>query len=277
MCFDVESRKVLNFGYITFAPLTNFNQINMKKLLCLFGALALVLTSCSSDDSSSSSDLVLLKKTVITSPEGDKATVNFKYDGNKIVSVTDDTGFFNLYYTYTGDLITKIDYKLPNGKSEQVNTFTYTNDGKLSTFLRVEYEEEEGVAVLRGYKEVYTYNADGTISVKGYSGSDVSQTVASGTATIKFVNGEVSEIISSNSPNHKYTYDNKNNPTKNILGMDKIAFVDGEANGVKFNILTDTSDGNLWTNSTFTYNEQGYPTKEVDNGSDSLGTTEYFY
>lgn len=249
----------------------------MKKLLCLFGALALVLTSCSSDDSSSSSDLVLLKKTVITNPDGDKATINYKYDGNKIVSATDDTGFFNLHYTYTGDLITKIDFKLPNGKSEQVNTFTYTSDGKLSNFVRVEYEYEEGLAVLRGYKEVYTYNTDGTISVKGYSGSDVLQNVPSGTATIKFVNGEVSEITSTNSPDHKYTYDNKNNATKNILGMDKIAFVDGEANGVKFNILTDTADGDLWGNSTFTYNDQGYPTKEVNTGSDSLGTTEYFY
>lgn len=248
----------------------------MKKILSLIGALTLLLTSCSSDDSSDSG-LVLLKKTVITNSDGEKATINYKYDGNKIVSATDDSGFFNLHYTYTGDLITKIDFKLPNGKSEQVNTFTYTADGKLSTFLRVEYEDEDGEAVLKGYKEVYTYNADGTISVKGYSGSDVSQTVASGTATIKFVNGEVSEIISSNSPDHKYTYDDKNNPTKNILGMDKIAFVDGEGNGVKFNILTDSADGVLWTNSTFTYNENGYPIKEVDNGEDSLGTSEYFY
>lgn len=248
----------------------------MKKILCLFGALTLLLTSCSSDDSSDS-DSVLLKKTVITSLEGDKTTINYKYDGNKIVSAIDDSGFLNLHYTYTGDLITKIDFKLPNGKSEQVHTFEYTTDGKLSTFVRVEYQDEDGEPVLKGYKEVYTYNTDGTISVKGYSGNHVSQTVASGTATIKFVNGEVSEIISSNSPNHKYTYDDKNNPAKNILGMDKIAFVDGEGNGVKFNILTDTSGGNLWTNSTFTYNDKGYPTKEVDTGSDSLGTSEYFY
>ncbi|TDW44260.1 hypothetical protein EV144_1099 [Flavobacterium sp. 270] len=249
----------------------------MKKILCLFGALTLLLTSCSSDDSSSSSDLVLLKKTVITSPEGDKATINYKYDGNKIVSAIDDSGFFNLNYTYTGDLITKIDFKLPNGKSEQVNTFTYTADGKLSTFVRVEYEVEDGNSVLRGYKEVYTYNTDGTISVKGYSGNDISQTIASGTGTVKFVNGEVSEITSTNSPTHKYTYDTKNNPAKNILGMDKIAFADGEGNGIKFNILTDTAGSSMWTNSTFTYNDQGYPTKEVDKGTESLGTSEYFY
>ncbi|MDQ6527640.1 hypothetical protein [Flavobacterium sp. LHD-85] len=246
----------------------------MKKILCLFGALTLLLTSCSSDDSSSdSSSNVLLKKIVITNSDGEKFTTNFKYDGNKIVSAIDDSGEANLYYTYTGDLITKIEFKYPDGTIDQINTFTYNAEGKLTTFVRVEPNMDWG------HKEVYTYNADGTISVKSYSGDSETQTGEGVTSTIKFVNGEVSEIlaITANQPDHKYTYDNKNNPTKNILGMDKIAFVDGEGNGVKFNILTDSADGDLWGNSTFTYNDQGYPTKEVNTGSDSVGNTEYFY
>ncbi len=244
----------------------------MKKILCLFGALTLLLTSCSSEDSPSS-DLVLLKKNVITTPEGDKITVNYKYDGNKIVSTTDDSGDVGLYYTYTGDLITKIEFKYADGTVDQINTFSYNAEGKLTTFVRVEPNMDWG------HKEVYTYNADGTVTAQSFSGDGTTQTLEGTTNTIKFVNGEVSEIISEDASweNHKYTYDNKNNPTKNILGMDKIAFVDGEGNGVKFNILTDTSEGDLWTNSTFTYNENGYPVKEVDTGSDSLGTIEYFY
>ncbi|WP_035651894.1 hypothetical protein [Flavobacterium sp. ASV13] len=242
----------------------------MKKILCLFGALTLLLTSCSSDDSSSNSGL--LKKTVITAPDGDKYTISYKYDGNKIVSAIDDSGDVSLYYTYTGDLITKIEFKNPDGTIDQINNFSYNAEGKLTTFVRVEPNMDWG------HKEVYTYNADGTVTAQSYSGDGTTQTNKGTSNTIKFVNGEVSEIVSSASwENHKYTYDNKNNPTKNILGMDKIAFVDGEGNGVKFNILTDTSEGDLWTNSTFTYNEQGYPTKEVDKGSDSLGTSEYFY
>ncbi|KAF2337720.1 hypothetical protein [Flavobacterium ginsenosidimutans] len=244
----------------------------MKKILCLFGALTLLLTSCSSEDSPSS-DLVLLKKNVITTPEGDKITVNYKYDGNKIVSTTDDSGDVGLYYTYTGDLITKIEFKYADGTVDQINTFSYNAEGKLTTFVRVEPNMDWG------HKEVYTYNADGTVTAQSFSGDGTTQTLEGTTNTIKFVNGEVSEIISEDASweNHKYTYDNKNNPTKNILGMDKIAFVDGEGNGVKFNILTDTSEGDLWTNSTFTYNENGYPVKEVNTGSDSLGTIEYFY
>ncbi|MBE8725845.1 hypothetical protein [Flavobacterium hungaricum] len=245
----------------------------MKKILCLFGALTLVLTSCSSDDSSSeSSDNVLLKKTIITNSDGEKTTINYKYDGNKIVSAIDDSGDSNMYYTYTGDLITKIEYKYPDGTIDQINTYSYNAEGKLTTFLRVDPEMDWG------NKEVYTYNTDGTITAQAYSGDSKTQTLKGTVNTIKFINGEVSEIVSAASwENHKYTYDDKNNPEKNILGMDKIAFVDGEANGVKFNILTDTSEGDLWTNSTFTYNDKGYPTKEVDKGSDSLGTSEYFY
>lgn len=242
----------------------------MKKILCLFGALTLLLSSCSSDDSSSNSGL--LKKTVITTPDGDKYTINYKYDGNKIISAIDDSGDVSLYYTYTGDLITKIEFKNPDGTIDQINNFSYNAEGKLITFVRVEPNMNWG------HKEVYTYNTDGTITAQSYSGNSTTQTSKGTSNTIKFVNGEVSEIVSSASwENHKYTYDNKNNPTKNILGMDKIAFVDGEGNGVKFNILTDTSEGDLWTNSTFTYDDQGYPTKEVDKGSDSLGTSEYFY
>lgn len=243
----------------------------MKKILCLFGVLAMMLASCSSDDeSSASSDLVLLKKTITTDSDGEKITTIFKYDGNKIVSMTDG-GEFNLYYTYEGDLITKIEFKLPNGTVEQINTYKYT-DGKLSTFIRVDPLEDWGD------KEVYTYNADGTVSAQSYSGDSESQTTKGEMNTIKFVNGEVSEITSPSSwEEHAYTYDTKNNPLKNVLGLDKIAFVDGEADGINRNILTDTSEGDLWKNSTYTYNENGYPVKDVDTGSDSSGTTEFFY
>ncbi|MFB3386546.1 hypothetical protein [Flavobacterium sp. LAR06] len=244
----------------------------MKKILCLFSALTLLLTSCSSDDSSSSdSDAILLKKVVLTGTGG-KTTVNYTYDGNKIVSVIDDAKEINMHYTYTGDLITKIEFKLPDGTVEQTNTFTYT-DGKLATFLRVEYDNDE----LRGYKEVYTFNSNGTISVQSYSGDDKTQTDASGTSTITFANGDVSEITSTNSPDHKYVYDSKNNAAKNILGLDKISFVDGEGTGVFHNEISDTADGDVWSTYSYKYNEAGYPETSIDNVEGDDYTSEYFY
>jgi hypothetical protein len=244
----------------------------MKKILCLFGALTLLLSSCSSDDSPSSSDSVLLKKVVLTSSEG-KTTVNYKYDGNKIVSVIDDSGEVNLYYTYTGDVITKIEFKLPNGSTEQVNTFSYGTDGKLATFVRVEFDEDD----FKGYKEVYTYNANGTISVKAYNGDDKTQTNATGTSTITFVSGDVSEVTSTNSPNRKYVYDDKNNSAKNVLGLDKISFVDGEGTGVFHNEVTETTDGKVSATYNYTYNSVGYPEKSSDKIDGFSYTSEYFY
>jgi hypothetical protein len=245
----------------------------MKKILCLFGALSLLLTSCSSDDNESNdnTDAVLLKKTIITDSEGDAVTSIYTYDGNKIVSIVDDSGDVNEYYTYTGNLITKLEYRFPDGSIDQINTYTYNAEGKLVTFVRTQTNYV--------HKEVFTYNADGTVTAESYSGDSESELMEGTVNTIKFVNGEVSEIISPDASNeeHVYTYDTKNNPMKNVIGMDKIAFIDGEGNGVKFNILTDTSEDELWTNSTFTYNDNGYPTKEVDTGTDSLGNTEFFY
>jgi len=244
----------------------------MKKILCLFGALTILLSSCSSDDSSNASDSVLLKKVVLTGTEG-KSTVNYKYDGNKLVSVIDDSGEINMHYTYTGSSITKIEFKLPDGSVEQTNTFTYGTDGKLATFLRVELDNDE----LRGYKEVYTYNANGTVSVKSYGGDDKTQTDASGTATITFINGDVSEVTSTNSPNHKYVYDAKNNAAKNVLGLDKISFVDGEGTGVFHNEVSDTSGETVWSTYSYTYNSAGYPEKSVDDVEGLKYTSEYFY
>lgn len=246
----------------------------MKKILCLFSAFTLVLiSSCSSDDSSSESndDLVLLKKTITTDSDGNKVTTNYKFNGNKIVSTIDDSGELELYYTYTGDLITKLEYKFPDGSLDQINLFTYNSEGKLATAVRIDPEMEWG------NKEVFTYNEDGSVSVIEYIGDDETQTQENATRTIKFLAGEVSEITSTNSPNHKYVYDTKNNPLKNVLGFDKIAFIDAEADGVLHNTISDTSEGEVLYNYVFTYNSNGYPVKsdEIDDGETS--STEYFY
>lgn len=242
----------------------------MKKLLLLFGALALSLTSCSSDDSpsdESTTDGVLLKKIITTTSKG-KVTTNYTYNGNKIVSDVDDSGESNAYYTYTGDLITKIEYKLPNGTVEQINTYAYT-DGKLTTFVRIDPGMDWG------NKELYTYNADGTVTSKQYIGDAKTQTSLNATVIIKFANGEVVDMINDFNDSHSYTYDTKNNPFKNVLGWNKINFTDGEANDVLHNMLTDKAEGELWYSYTYTYNADGYPTKSVESVEEE--TVEYFY
>ncbi|HEY6142442.1 MAG TPA: hypothetical protein VIV55_03305 [Flavobacterium sp.] len=217
--------------------------------------------------SNPSTSTVLLKKTITTYPDGAKTVTNFNYDGIKLISITDDSGDGNVYFIYTGDLITKIEYKLPDGTLEQVDSFTYNSNGKLASFVREITTVSEGTFI--DSKEVYTYNTDGSISVKEESGS-------SSTGTIKFVDGEVSEITSTNSATHKYVYDAKNSPFKNVLGWDKISFYGGEADGILHNIISDTSTQSY--DYTYTYNSDNYPTKsvEIDN-TGFMVKTEYFY
>ncbi|PXY43220.1 hypothetical protein [Flavobacterium hydrophilum] len=247
----------------------------MKKILCLFGALTFALTSCSSDDDSSSdsSDLVLLKKTISTDSDGEKVTTTYKYNGDKIVSITDDQGEFNRYFTYTGDLITKIEYKLPNGTVDQINTYQYDSSNRLISFVRVEPLDEWG------NKEVYTYNTDGTVSIKEYIGDDKTQTELNGEGKVTFTNGEATKIIIDYGPSRSYIYDDKNNPMKNVLGYDKLGFEDSEASGTLHNIVSekDLDYDEITATYIFTYNPSGYPTKSVEDEEGEKATVEYFY
>jgi hypothetical protein len=241
----------------------------MKKFLLLFGALTLSLTSCSRDDSSDSSS-VLLKKEIATDSDGDKVTTNYKYDGNKLVDITVQGFTGGLYFTYTGDLITKIEFKY-DGVVEQINTYAYDSNNRLVSFVRAEPQDE------LGFKEVYTYNTDGTVSVKTYRGDHLSQTTANGTGKIIFTAGEVTEITATDSPTRSYTYDDKNNPMKNVLGYDKISFADGEASGILHNIVSSKYNNEVMAAYVLTYNADNYPVKSVESEDGEVATIEYFY
>lgn len=248
----------------------------MKKFLLLFAAFTISLNSCSSDDSSSDSNsdsVVLLKKTITTDSDGEKLTTNYTYNGNKIVSIIDDSEDVDLYYTYTDDLITKLTFKYKNGTIEQVNTYEYDSAKRLVTFVRSEPLDEWGS------KEVYTYNTDGTVSIKHYRGDDKTQDVLNGEGTIFFTGGEVSKITINYGPSRSYTYDDKNNPMKNVLGFDKISFEDGEASGIVHNIVSekDLDYDEVMSKYVFTYNSDGYPTKSVEDEEGEIATIEFFY
>lgn len=246
----------------------------MKKILSLFSAITLVLlSSCSNEEApsdSSGTDGVLVKKTIETLSDGSKITTNFTYDGNKIISWVDDSGEVNMYYTYTGDLITKIVFKYPNGTIDQVNTYGYDSNNRLVTFVRSEPNWGDT-------KESYVYNTDGTVSI--YYGDYKPQSGVSPNGTITFANGEVFSIKTSTT-NKQFAYDDKNNPAKNILGMNRIPFGDSEAlGGILHNQVSekDVTNNKITATSVYTYNSAGYPIKSVDTDGGVTTTTEYFY
>ena len=242
----------------------------MKKLFCILAIGALALNSCSSDDDNGgSSGVVLVKQTVETDGDGDTFTSTATYNGTKIKKITADGGI-TIDFTYTGDNITKAEYKF-GGILYQTDLYTYGSNGKLATYVRLEHQDD------LGSKEVYVHNGNGSVSITAYSGDLVSQTTLDGTATVTFLaNGEVGSITSTYSDDHTYTYDTKNHPFKNVTGYSKISWVDTEASGMMHNIIHD--DSSFDTTTTYTYNAGDYPTSAVEmSGAGEITTTFTYY
>lgn len=248
----------------------------MKKIIFALSTVCLLFASCTGNDDENNTNEsgVLLKKTVEVDSDGDAFVRNYNYDGNKLVDLSDEDG--KIVFTYTGNLITKMDYKDVNGVSYQVDTFTYEND-KLMSYVSIEPLEQVG------RKEVYVYNSDGTVNINTFSGNLTSQTQAGGTGKVFFANGEISKIqttIGLVTETTNYTYDSKNNPQKNILGLDKLAFINGEGDGVLRNILSEVFVSEDYTDTftyQYTYTPANYPATSVETYEGDITTTTYFY
>jgi YD repeat-containing protein len=252
----------------------------MKKIICLLSLSFLILQSCSSDSSSSSptNNPLLKSETITDASDGSSYTINYTYNGNKLLKATySDDGSYDKYY-YTGDLITKIEFYDDVDFLEQKVTYTYNADNKLVSYVDLNFNSDDGI------RETYTYNPDGTVTVVTYIGDTVSQTDLNATRTITFLaNGEVvSDESVSGSSTLTYTYDTKNNPYKNITGMDKISgYADSENVGIIHNVLTKVQTSGTFTYTTnfeYTYNANDYPTTVTDSQSGILSeTTAYTY
>ncbi|MBS7252430.1 hypothetical protein [Flavobacterium branchiicola] len=206
----------------------------MKKVLCLFSALALVLTSCSSDDNQEGS--AILPKTIKYSSvayPSENSTYVATYSGTKIVSMKDEAGRTD--YTYDGNLVVKeINYDTESGKDiiSDITTYKYTN-GKLTESA---FAEGFSTAFPNGeYKSkiVFMHNADGTVKRDRYNINGTTETKSIYSEVLTFANGNLVKSVQTDSETGSvftaaYEYDNKNNPYKNIAG---------------FNLLIDHSEG----------------------------------
>jgi hypothetical protein len=247
----------------------NNKNTQMKKLFCFLAITSLALTSCSSsDDGGSSSGTVLLKKTIENGPDGNITSIA-TYNGTKLDKIT-ATGGYVIDFTYTGNLITQVDYKLGTEVS-QTEKYTYDGSNRMASYVRLELDVEWGP------KEVYVYNGDGTVTVNSYSGDLDSQTNGPSVATISFLaNGEVDEITSDDGT-ISYTYDNKNNPFMNVTGYSKVAFSDMATDGILHNVTLEHSTTDSDLTRVYTYNEDGFPTNAVESYDGDDTTTEFFY
>ncbi|MCV2486535.1 hypothetical protein OD917_16500 [Flavobacterium sp. SH_e] len=265
----------------------------MNKVLYLFGALTLLLSSCSSDENSSSGENdSTLPKTISYIYPNPQLGTNVKntvtYNGNKIVSITSEGS--KSIFTYDGNVIIKqevfdVDGSGKETKNEEVS-YVYEN-GKLKTRL---LKEDITTEYPDGYyidKVVYTHTSNEIISYVNYSvDKDTKAETKSSEGTLTYKDGNlVKEEQKSNSVTvtSDYEYDTKNNPLKNILGFNLLLNEIGEFG--KNNIVKTTRKSSEYPNAavyltTYHYNDKNYPTRHTSfdgGGKDIEYEIEYTY
>lgn len=247
----------------------------MKKLFALVSAFTLLLTSCSSEDDSPSTPSntpILLTKTIATDSNGNTTTTEYEYSGTKFIGYTDDEGYFD--FTYTGDLITEVKY-YESSTLAQTETFGYDANGRVITYVIV-----DNIHTDWGNKETYIYNSDGSVSVSYYIGDAFSQTTLNKTGTVYFVDNEVSQMVfvqGGSTWTRSYTYDNKNNPFKNVTGYDKIPFCGEYASGIIHNITEEDDSNNMDdVTASYTYNSNGFPVTSITTDFE-VTNNQFFY
>ncbi|RTY89996.1 hypothetical protein EKM01_12870 [Flavobacterium sp. RSP46] len=241
-------------------------NLSIYRTMLLFGIL--MLNSCSSNTETETKPVVsvFVKTIVQTHSPNDIETISHIYDGNKIVSRKNDGGFVS-NYSYTGNVITKIEERV-NNNFQSSKEYTYV-DGKVAT--KVWKRNYDGT---NSY--TYTYNSNGTVSYKR------TQPTGMNTGVLTITNGNIvkNEVFYNGSLSNTYTYeyDAKNNPFKNVLGFNLLLETDEEM--FSPNNMIQDGGGSPTFNYILKYNVNGFPTEKKrsdvsSGGSDEL--TQYFY
>jgi len=254
----------------------------MKKIFAM-AAIALFMVSCSDDDSNSTQTNTKLTKVVVTDSDG-VVTSNLTYDGNKLIEINSSDNEKQVI-TYTGNLVTE--WKTFDADNQMIDKeiYQYNAQNQLVAYYELYYDAVQGN---EGYKTTYTHSSNGTISFTEYSGDDVDDlnsfteksaegTITDTTLTTIYNTGEDTEVVT-------YTFDGKNNPLKNVTGMDKIGFA-GTYGSKKFNIenvVSQTYSYNgsapvVESNTVYTYNSDNFPLTETQTDDSGTSTIQYTY
>lgn len=254
----------------------------MKKLLYLFASSLLVFTSCSNNDNNSldSASSILVKK--ITETENSlTVSSDVLYDGNKIISKTESDGF-QTKFTYSGNQIVKIEEFDAKGLSKGAIEYAYTN-GLLTSYVE-KYDD------LYKHKVKYVHNIDGTVSYEQFKvkiSTGIEEKYGQ-TGKLTFKDGNLIKAERSYSGSDSveiYEYDGKNNPLKNVTGVNLLLDDDwANTNNVIKETRTSGSGSNIYTDVTsftYKYDTNNYPIEKVavfsNSNSTSTETTFYAY
>ncbi len=270
----------------------------MKKIIYLLSITFLMLQSCTSDSSSDSNnpnDTAVLVKTILRSHDpntsnwggGNNQRMDYFYNGSKLDhmnwSWVDLNGTLienNFIYTYNGNLITKVE-GLNNNTLMMRIIYTYNNSQQVVESNQFSRDSQTNSLYL-GHKSLFTYNSDGTVSEQYYEGSINNPVEYVKRYTYTIADGEIRNIVEANpngfiSKTSVFTFDNKNNPFKNVTGVNP--FIGGFMGGKNYNVIQETinySSSSNAKNYTYTYNSDNYPVSiTTPYGSQSQTITYY--
>lgn len=221
----------------------------MKKILCFFSALSMVLiSSCSSDDSSTetaSGTLLPTKITETTVENGKSGTITYTitYDGNKLKEIKLSDASRSVY-TYTGDLITKVELYY-SSVLQSTDVYAYEN-GKLTSKITT-----KAFGSGPQQKLTFVYNANGTVNANQSEIIDKQEIKYDTTTLYTLLNGNMvsSEFIDSEREKITSTFDDKKSPFVNVTGAKLLLDLDNNFDFYSVN--------NTVKNVTETYNSAG--------------------
>jgi hypothetical protein len=222
----------------------------MKKLLYLFSATLLVLTSCSKDDETAdvASETLLPKKIIETTVENGSSgsyTYTLTYDGNKLkdMSVTDGS---RTVYTYTGDVITKVEL-FYSSVLQSTDVYAYEGGKLISKITTPAFNATSQ------QKLTFVYNSNGTVNVNESEIINKTEIKYDTTTLYAFLNGNIasSEYINGEREKITSTYDDKKSPFYNVTGLKLLLDLDNEL-GFDF-----YSANNTLNSTTVTYDSSG--------------------
>jgi hypothetical protein len=200
----------------------------MKKLIFLFAASILSLTSCTKDDdkdSNNDSNSNKLPKSEVTTvePDGTVSIVNYTFDGTKI-STTSTSNKNKRVYIYTADVLSKIEdkvnditvsyteYLYEKGDIKSTTTYTVAADKSVTKTSSTSYTYDEAKKT-QTVQDTYYIKGAPTVSktstVNTYDDKNLSKSV---TTTIVDDKNDTTTIID-------YVYDTKSNYWANITGQ----------------------------------------------------------
>ena len=205
----------------------------MKKILfsALVGAMMISCSRDNDDTGSVTNDTSILPTKMTYSETNGKIVYTFSYNGNKLMKITD--GFYDEIFTYTGDLITSINYT-----DEKFFVFNYDSNGNLISEKYVNYNNDK--IKTSEYNITYAINGSTVTAqsvAKYYSQSDEVLSITSNiTYTLdekkrpikKVVVYEKKDIINNityrGTNTFTFQYPNHHGFSENIKGMDKLYY-----------------------------------------------------